>query len=517
MDRMTLGLLVCLGLVAGAVHPAACDAGAQPGGPQPGGAQPGGPSSNVVAEFWETAYLQGARSGYVHTVVREIQRDGVKLIQGGIALRLTVKRFNDVIQLTMDSGTIETPAGVVVGTFMKQYLGKDKTLAITGVVDGPMLKLTLDGTKPLKPAPWDEYVLGVHRQRTLLRDKNVKPGDELSYRSFEPTVNLVITSKVKVKGYETVEAFPGKAKRKLLRVETHVDKIENLQLPPYVAWLDDDREVARAQFEVPGLGQVLLYRTTREAALAPVTGGAGLDVGISQYVRLARPIPKPHETSEVRYRITVKDADDVAGIFARDSRQDVKTGPGNRLELRVREGGAGEPAAEPGAEFTESSYFITSADPKVQELTRKAVGPERDAWKKALRIERWVYQNMRVGSHEALAGADHVAKTLEGDCTEFAMLTAAMCRAADVPSRTAVGLVYADTRTGPVFAFHMWTEVWADGAWRPIDATLGKGRIGAVHLKIADQSWHEERSLTPLLPVVRVLGKLSIEVVEVRH
>jgi hypothetical protein len=296
-----------------------------------------------------------------------------------------------------------------------------------------------------------------------------------------------------------------------------VDKIQNLQLPPYVAWLDGDREVVRSQFEVPGLGKVLLYRTTKEVALAPVSGGAGLDVGISQYVRLARPIPKPHETSEVRYRITVKDEEDVAGIFSKDSRQDVKSAAGSRLELRVRDGGAGEPAAQPGAEFTESSYFITSADARVQDLARKAVGLERDPWKKALRIERWVNQNMRVRTHEALAGADHVAKTLEGDCTEFAMLTAAMCRAAGVPSRTAVGLVYADTRTGPVFAFHMWTEAWTDGAWRPIDATLGKGGVGAAHLKIADQSWHEERSLTPLLPVVRVLGKLSIEVVEVKH
>ena len=63
----------------------------------------------------------------------------------------------------------------------------------------------------------------------------------------------------------------------------------------------------------------------------------------------------------------------------------------------------------------------------------------------------------------------------------------------------------------------MWTEVWIDGQWRALDATLGHGRIGAAHLKIAVQSWHEERSLTPLLPVMQVLGKLAIEVVDVRY
>jgi transglutaminase-like putative cysteine protease len=122
---------------------------------------------------------------------------------------------------------------------------------------------------------------------------------------------------------------------------------------------------------------------------------------------------------------------------------------------------------------------------------------------------------MESTNDEALATADHVAKTLRGDCTEYAMLTAAMCRAVGIPSRTAVGLIYANVRGQPAFAFHMWTEAWVDGRWRPLDATLGKGRIGATHLKICDQSWHEARDMTPLFPVVRVLGRIRVEVVSV--
>jgi hypothetical protein len=64
-------------------------------------------------------------------------------------------------------------------------------------------------------------------------------------------------------------------------------------------------------------------------------------------------------------------------------------------------------------------------------------------------------------------------------------------------------------------AFHMWTEVWVKGQWFAIDATLGQGSIGAAHIKIADHSWYDTQSLTPLLPVVRVLGKMDIEIVSV--
>ena len=97
------------------------------------------------------------------------------------------------------------------------------------------------------------------------------------------------------------------------------------------------------------------------------------------------------------------------------------------------------------------------------------------------------------------------------------MLMAAMCRAVKVPSRTAMGLIYADTSgNGPVFAFHMWTEVWVAGRWIPLDATLGRGHVGATHLKITDSSWHDTRSMTPLLPVLRVMmNKPKVEVTKV--
>ena len=76
--------------------------------------------------------------------------------------------------------------------------------------------------------------------------------------------------------------------------------------------------------------------------------------------------------------------------------------------------------------------------------------------------------------------------------------------------------IYADTKTGPVLAFHMWTEVWVKGQWTALDATLGRGYVGATHLKITDHSWHETQSLTPMLPLLRVLGKVSVEVVSVQ-
>jgi len=180
------------------------------------------------------------------------------------------------------------------------------------------------------------------------------------------------------------------------------------------------------------------------------------------------------------------------------------------------------PQPAPGPEFTESSYFINWANDAVKAHAAKAVEPlpaTATDWEKAVAIEAWVNAHMKAFEFsQAMATADNVAKTLSGDCTEYAMLAAAMCRAVGVPSRTALGLVYAPGRKDgkPYLAYHMWFEVYAGGQWAPLDATLGRGGVGPGHVKITDHSWHDEKSFAPLLPVLRTLSaRPSVEVMKV--
>ncbi|MBI1833002.1 MAG: transglutaminase domain-containing protein, partial [Planctomycetes bacterium] len=473
----------------------------------------------ILSESWDLVHLGDGKAGFVHTIAKEIDRDGKKQIHTTVELRLTLRRNDSIIDMGMDTGTIETPDGIVTGTFMTQYLGKKQQTRIDGAVVGNQVKLTLNGNTPLNPAPWKADVLGQYKQLNLFKDRDLKAGDTFTFQTFEPTINLVIKMEVHVKGPREV-LIPGtREKRKLLLVETVPEKIEHkpgekIQLPIVMTWLDDAMEPVKTEVEVPGLGPLVMFRTTKAKALAPAPIGS-FDLGYSQRVRLKNRIRDAHDTSAAKYRITIRNDDSAATTFSRDDRQQVKNVQGNTFELHVKgvpSSASGGSDDAPAAEFLQSSYFITSADPKVKELARKAVGAEADAWKKAQRIERWVHDHMRYTNYEAMATADHVARTLEGDCTEYAMLTAAMCRAEGVPSRTAIGLVYAEDKGAPFFAFHMWTEVWIKGRWNAIDATIGKGYVGAAHLKITDHSWHDERTMTPILPVVRVVGRVSIDV-----
>jgi transglutaminase-like putative cysteine protease len=265
------------------------------------------------------------------------------------------------------------------------------------------------------------------------------------------------------------------------------------------------------------MGIMDLFPSTRAGVMEAAPVATLTDIGIGQLIPLNRRILRPYEAESAQYRITLKGEGDPATAFASGGRQEIKKVEGKSIELTIRavRGPVAHAEEKIGDEFTQSSYFINCDDALVKAHARRAVGTETDAWKKALRIEKWVHDHMHTVNDEALASADHVARTLQGDCTEYAMLTAAMCRAESVPSRTAMGLIYADVEGRPVMAFHMWTEVWVQGQWLPLDATRGQGYVGATHLKITDHSWHDTRTVTPLLPVVAVVGKLSIQVMSV--
>src|SRR5262249_17041726 len=138
-------------------------------------------------------------------------------------------------------------------------------------------------------------------------------------------------------------------------------------------------------------------------------------------------------------------------------------------------------------------------------------------WRKAQRLEKWVHEQMKPSNAVGLATASQIMKDRTGDCRQHALLLTALCRAAKVPARTAVGLIYArQSERKPELIFHMWSEVWVDGRWVGLDAALGRGGISACHLKVADSSWRDVQTLAPLLPVARVIGKVQVEVIEAR-
>jgi transglutaminase-like putative cysteine protease len=419
----------------------------------------------------------------------------------------------------MEQGTEETPGGRVLGVFLRQGQEGGPRLELVGAVEDGRLHVRVDGGRIERRLPWDPDVVGWYGREHLFQKRRPEPGQRFSFLRYDPTFNTVVTTRIHIKGPEEV-ALPS-GTRKLLRVDMSVDRLEvpgaSAQPPGYVWWLDNEFLPLRRQIEMEGLGAVVLTRTTREAALAPAPAAGAADIGLKSLIPLNRAIPNPGRTRTAVYRVTIRGDANPGTALARDAHQEVRALEGNSFELHVHPPSGPEKrpgAAAAAAEFLAPCPYIDAGDERVRALAARAVGDEKDPWKKARRIERWVKQTMRVDNAAPLVPAAQVARELRGDCRHYALLAAALCRAEGIPSRISVGLLYVEKGGRPQMGFHMWTEVWVEGQWLGLDATLGRGGVDAAHIKIADHSWKDAQSLTPLLPVWRVLGKIAVEVLD---
>ena len=185
----------------------------------------------------------------------------------------------------------------------------------------------------------------------------------------------------------------------------------------------------------------------------------------------------------------------------------------------------------------DASTMINRDDPKIQALVKQALGKEAGklsdrarAWKLREFVNTYIDQtDYAVG----YASASEVARTREGDCTEHAVLLAAMLRAAGIPSRIATGLVYAKVSVGKpaIFGYHMWTQAWLPGApgdpaatgrrWVDLDATIQAPtrdaftrRFDATHITLDVSSLADGKSAENVNAILSVMGRLSIHVVK---
>jgi hypothetical protein len=473
----------------------------------------------LVEESWEIAQIEGAKVGFLHSTVHRIGSEGGKRLRTTAELDLTFKRHNTLLHLRRVSGTEETRDGKVIGVFMRQGPEGGRQLVLAGSLEEGRMHVRIDEGRIDRRLRWSDEVVGLYRLEHLFQERKPKPEDRWTLKRYDPTYNAVVTLGVAVKDGEELSLAAGSPRVKLLRVDLTPEPLEapgiKVQPPAEVWWLDERFLLVRRQIELEGLGAVVLTRTTRETATAPAAPRQLTDIGLKTLIPLNRALSRPYSTRSAVYRVTLRGDNDPGSALARDDHQEMRNRRGDTFELHVhpmqkseRRRGSG-PAP---AEFLESCYFIDCGDARVKELARRAVGTETDAWAKATRIERWVKQNMRVDNAAPLAPASDVARQLRGDCRQYALLTTALCRAEGIAARTAIGLLYVEKGRRPMMGFHMWTEVWIDGQWLGLDATLGQGGVSAAHLKINDHSWHNTASLTPLLPASRILGKITIAV-----
>jgi hypothetical protein len=121
-------------------------------------------------------------------------------------------------------------------------------------------------------------------------------------------------------------------------------------------------------------------------------------------------------------------------------------------------------------DFLKQEKYIEKNDPKIKEIAQGIEGQtEVDIVKK---IYNYVADNIEYTVHgRSDWGAVKALQKKKGDCSEYADLFVALCRAKKIPARVATGYI---VRSSAVSSKHNWVEVYLkDFGWVPFDPAWG--------------------------------------------
>jgi hypothetical protein len=504
-------------------------------------------------EDWELCFAQGIRVGYVQTAYYRTSEAGKPALRIEGDMHIAINRNGEETKQQFHCTSIETSEGRLLRFKSEMQMGA-APLVITGVVVGN--RLHMETMSPGKKVPsvidWSpEYGSFFAVEQSLIR-KPMQPGEERTLHIMIDGFNQLATFEMVARDWEQTPLLHGTYE--LLHIDTVAIFPDGNRLEQTL-WTDRAGEKLKTRSQAMAMET---FRAAKEEALEK-SETARFDVGLTTIVKLEKPLPGGNDTKRAVYHVHL-DGGDPSAVFVAGSTQKVKSLDANTAEVTVyavrpEKKGTGPiyaqhppgrsgkldlspfsaPADPPTAADRESNNWIQSDNPKIIALAKEAAGDETDAWQTAVKLEQFVHKYInRTDYSQAFASAAEVLETREGDCTEYAVLLAALCRAQGIPARVAIGLVYVPSVQG--FGYHMWTEIYikenyinksplplgattdvvpeGEGKWIPIDATLAKGGIGAGHLELAHSSLKGASAYSSFLPVVQVVGRLKIEVVE---
>lgn len=323
--------------------------------------------------------------------------------------------------------------------------------------------------------------------------QQLKPGQRIKLRIFNPVSLSPGDLVVFAERYETI-TVSGEPRRTTV-VTTEYEGMKS------TAWVDRNGRVIRQ--ETP-FGWEMQVCEASEALSYLRTADDNPDLLLAMAVPVQGTItdPRTRDTLTVRLRGVEWDADSLAG-----PRQVVRDAQPNHIDLtlqRQRLPSNSPPLADTAArhpEFLASSPFVQSDADAIAQRARGIVAGHDGSLGAAIAIHDWVHDNMRRIPTVSVPSALEILKTMTGDCNEHTYLFVALARAAGIPARIAVGIVYSDG----AFYYHAWPIVFV-GEWVEMDPTLGQHGVDATHIKLAEGELEDQMKLAKLM------GRLSVEV-----
>ena len=484
-----------------------------------------GDARKPIFEEWVIVSLGGKTCGFGSTVTTETDTPSGPQYLTAHHEEFLIKRLVTNLKIIETSKVTEDADGGVLSFDQSSEAGS--VVESSGVRDGDSMVVSSRGQTQRFYLP-RLSALGPEAIRRKTKDVPLQPGQTFSFDTFDPDYpQAIVEESGKVVSQETREVRG--VKRKLWKQTSSVSLLPGLTA---TSWVDDQANDVEELDTMPGLGDLHMYVSDRAECMKQPEGA---EIFASTLIRPQRALPSPRDLGQAVYQLIPLDPGRKLTLWDGGEQRVISSEPG-LCEVEVtapRFTAADAPWQLPHADtpalhsYLQASAYLEVNSPEIQTLAKQAVGDETNPVRAAHRIEKFVRayitkKDLNVG----FGSAEETAKSREGDCTEHAVLCAALGRAVGLPTRCVVGFGYippgdeeptitnaVGTDTG-IFGFHMWAEAWiGPDQWVPMDAALDGFDVG--HIAITKSALEEVDPIVDLnTPVFQMMESLKIVIVK---
>jgi hypothetical protein len=456
-----------------------------------------------VEEDYAAILLDGKKVGYArHT--RAVEDGRVTTAQ---TMKLTLARDRVSLRVTAVEKSVETADGKPLSFQVVQDMGFLAT-TIEGTVgqDGNVrVKTSSGGSAKEQEITWPPGALLSEGLRLLSLRMGLKEGTTYSARLFETSSLRAMDANITVGPKVSTDLF-GRVVKLTQVISVLYGPMGRLTMTSYV---DDKLDAQRTLTSLMGMSLDLIS-CSKEFALSP---NDTLDFFDKVLIAAPTPLKDPKAAKAVRYRLQPLGREKLQ--FVSTDEQTVKAGQGNEVELTVRPLGLASGVKFPYAgsdanllAALKPTQFLQCDDPRVIALAKEAVAGAKDSAQAVQAIEEFVRRyitkkDLSVG----YASAAEVAESRQGDCTEHAVLAAAMCRAAGIPAQVVVGVAYVPAfgEHKDIFGPHAWARAFVGGRWVSLDAALNGFDAGHITMGYGDGDPMDFFGIVNLLGNVKIV------------
>ena len=458
--------------------------------------------------------LQDQRCGYARTAIRESAEKITYLNYVHIMLR----QFGQDMLMVFKLISHETHDGRLISMDQTLYTnGTEVTKTAHLESDELIITTTLFGKQITEryPVPEGGFVTETAADR-LIRPLLNQPGKrlELTMLSLEGGSTPFMPATLEVIGPETISAYGQAVSATKVATTITMDSVEF----PSRSWCDEEGILA-VRMDVVGMS-IYLCASDEDQAKKPA-GSA--DLGFVSRIVPKVPLTDPDKARKAVFRLKLKNPQAPMPDLPQTDMQRILDQGQDYVDLEVTWQDPEKYACvtdhkvpQELAKYLKSTLYLDWRTPAVAAAARQVTSDSDKPWDLALALWKYVDKTIFVKNFEvAFDPASNVLSTHQGDCTEHAVLLAALARARGLPSRLVVGLTQVPGPAGrdAEFGYHAWNEVWIGGTWVSLDAALRQAPVDVGHIALAvsaTDSPHPLRGADTQL--IQVIGNPDIEV-----